>query len=67
MKNLQTGCVFLILSFFLTLSGFSQSLYNGVGHIPAANQVNWTNAGLYNPILAADHILYIDDFTKPFS
>ncbi len=63
MKNLQMGRIFLILSLCFTLTGFSQSLYNGVGHIPAASKVNWTNAGLYNPILAADHILNIVDYT----
>ncbi|NIU00525.1 MAG: hypothetical protein GWN01_06175, partial [Nitrosopumilaceae archaeon] len=56
------GRGFLILSLVLTLTGFSQSIYNGVGHIPASSQVDWTNAGLYNPISTADNILYIDDF-----
>lgn len=63
MKNLHKGRVFLMLSLCLTLTGFSQSLYNGVGHIPASSQINWTNAGLLNPISAADNILYITDYT----
>ncbi|GEM_PF-5481435 len=63
MKNLQFFCVFLMLSFCLTLTGISQSIYNGIGHIPPESQGEWTNAGLLNPISAADHILYITDFT----
>ena len=53
-----------IISLFLICSYVnSQSLYNGVGHIPASCQIEWTNAGLYNPITGADNILYITDFT----
>lgn len=63
MKNLQTIRCFLVLSLVFTLTGFSQLIYNGVGHIPPESQVEWTNAGLLNPISAADNILYITDFT----
>lgn len=66
MKNLQICLVFLILSLVLALTGFSQSIYNGIGHIPASCQVEWTNAGLYNPISTADNILYITDFTGSY-
>ncbi|NIV13687.1 MAG: hypothetical protein GWN62_21125 [Aliifodinibius sp.] len=66
MKNLQISRVFLILSLVSTLSGFSQSIYNDVGHIPASSQVDWTNAGLYNPVSTADNILHITDFTGSY-
>ncbi len=62
MKNLQIFCVSLMMSFCLTLTGISQSLYNGIGHIPPESQVDWTNAGLLNQITVADHILYITDY-----
>jgi len=61
MKNLHMSHIFSILSLCFTLTGFSQTLYNGVGHIPTDHQVKWTNAGLQNPISAADYILYITD------
>ncbi len=63
MKNFQMGNVFLILSFCVTMTGIAQSLYNGVGHIPASHQVNWIGAALLNPISVADHILNITDYT----
>ncbi|RMD48011.1 MAG: hypothetical protein D6830_07740, partial [Ignavibacteria bacterium] len=63
MKTLRISRFFLMLNFCLTLTGISQSIYNGVGHIPPESQVDWTNAGLLNPITVADHILYITDYT----
>lgn len=40
---------FLVVAFFATVIGFAaqaQTLYNGVGHIPAAYQERWNRAGL---------------------
>ncbi len=39
--------IFCAIIFFLFVNNaFNQSLYNGIGHIPTSNQVQWSNAGL---------------------
>jgi hypothetical protein len=50
-----------IIFLFLTTNGFSQSLYNGVGHIPESCRIDWTEAGLHDPITHADNSVNITD------
>ena len=57
-----------IIMIILLLLGFSnsQSLYNGVGHIPADKQADWTNAGLqFSLPVYADKIITINNISGP--
>lgn len=53
----------LLFLYLLTTNGICQSLYNGVGHIPESCSINWTNAGLYNPVTKADQRININNYT----
>jgi len=51
MKRQHFKCILsFIISLFVINSAQSQTLYNGVGHIPANYQVPWTEAGLLHDV-----------------
>ncbi len=53
-----------VVAFFATVIGFSvqaQTLYNGVGHIPAAYQERWNRAGLLQDMSAVEPKLVINN------
>ncbi len=53
----------LVVAFFATVIGFSvqaQTLYNGVGHIPAAYQERWNRAGLLRDMSTVEPKLVIN-------
>jgi hypothetical protein len=53
----------LVVAFFATVIGFSvqaQTLYNGVGHIPAAYQERWNQAGLLRDMSTVEPKLVIN-------
>jgi len=54
---------FLVVAFFATVIGFAaqaQTLYNGVGHIPAAYQERWNRAGLLQDMSTVEPKLVIN-------
>lgn len=53
----------LVVAFLATIVGFSvqaQTLYNGVGHIPAAYQERWNRAGLLQDMSTVEPKSVID-------
>jgi len=53
----------LVVAFFATVIGFAvqaQTLYNGVGHIPAAYQERWNRAGLLQDMSTVEPKLLIN-------
>ncbi len=53
--------VSFVISFFLiSIATYSQTLYNGVGHIPANYQVNWNEAGLLHNMNSVEPKLYLE-------
>ncbi|MEJ2657332.1 MAG: glycosyl hydrolase family 28-related protein [Desulfobacterales bacterium] len=53
---------YVLLIFLVFSDGFTQTLWNGQGHIPQSSQVDWTNAGLLpNTPTVASNLVDVTD------
>lgn len=66
MKQLQ-NLMFFVLLLILMRNSITQTVYNGVGHIPVEDQVDWTNAGLIPEITPteAEYVFNVSEEKQP--
>lgn len=64
MKQLYVLFLMITIFCFLPVNTISQIIYNGVGHIPQSDQLDWTHAGrLPSTPTVADNVFNVDSYT----